>query len=87
MLAIMALMGHKDLKTTMALHMKQRTEHMSHSHRRFSAVGWRLHDHWKPQVAEKRVIRLEAGVARRFKIGFQRSSLPTRVGSAGNARL
>ena len=33
------------------------------------------------------MIRLEAGVARRFKIDFQKGFLPSRVGSAGNARL
>jgi hypothetical protein len=39
------------------------------------------------QAAEQLVIRLAAGVGRRLKIDSQRSSLPTHVGSAGNARL
>jgi hypothetical protein len=41
----------------------------------------------RQQAAEKLMIRLEAGVARRFKIGFQRALSPACVGSAGNARL
>jgi hypothetical protein len=33
------------------------------------------------------MIRLEAGIARQLKIGFFEASVPSRVGSAGNARL